>query len=161
MANGINENVVLTSEGFKALQVKLDDLINNKRKQASERIKEAREFGDLSENAEYDAAKDEQAIIEAEIKEIEHKLSQATIIDDVVTKANVVSLGSTVKIYDVAFDEKIEYTIVGMSEADISQNRISNLSPLAKAMMGHKKGETVVMRAPDGNYEIKILAINK
>lgn len=154
------KEVVLTSEGYAKLQEKLDDLINNKRRECSERIKVAREFGDLSENAEYDAAKDEQAMVEAEIKEIQDQIANALIIDENVDTTTV-SLGSFVKVFDILYDEKVEYQIVGTTEADISQNRISNESPLAKALLGHKKNDTVTVKAPAGNLQMKIMGIRK
>ena len=134
--------VILTAKGVKELEARLVELKTVKRAEVTEKIKVARSFGDLSENAEYDAAKDEQAMIEGEILEIEQKLKHAKIIDETQT-AGVVHLGSKIKLYDVAYDESIEYTLVGTSEADPRKHLISNESPMGKALLGKKAGETV------------------
>lgn len=156
------EEVVLTQEGYKELDRRLEYLKVTKRAEITERIKTAREFGDLSENAEYDAAKNEQAMIEGEILEIEEKLKNAKIITAEDKKEGYVSLGSTVSLYDKEFDEQIEYQIVGTTEADPKAKpvaRISNESPVGKAVLGKKKGEVVFVDAPDGIIEMKILDI--
>lgn len=153
--------VYLTRAGLEDLKRRHEDLVVNKRKEVAERIKIAREFGDLSENAEYDAAKEEQSFVESEIKALEEKIQNAVIIEEDGLSKHEVSLGSTVV---VAFligdeeDEDEEYQIVGTTEADAANNRISNESPLGKALIGGKKGDVVEMTAPGGNtirYRIK------
>ena len=148
--------VLLTKDGKKQLEERLDDLKNKKRKEVAERIKEAREFGDISENAEYDAAKEEQAKVEGEINEIEAKLRLATIIDDVDT--SVVSVGCTVTLRDDMDNEKV-LTIVGTAEADPFKGRISNESPVGKGLMGHKTGARVEIAVPSGKQIYKIIKI--
>lgn len=156
------EEVVLTKEGYEELDKRLEYLKVTKRAEITERIKTAREFGDLSENAEYDAAKNEQAMIEGEILEIEDKLKKAKIITAEDKKEGVVSLGCTVSLYDKEFDENVQYQIVGTTEADPKAKpvaRISNESPIGKAVLGKKKGDVVLVDAPDGIIEMKILEI--
>jgi transcription elongation factor GreA len=150
--------VILTAKGVKELEARLVELKTVKRAEVTEKIKVARSFGDLSENAEYDAAKDEQAMIEGEILEIEQKLKHAKIIDETQT-AGVVHLGSKIKLYDVAYDESIEYTLVGTSEADPRKHLISNESPMGKALLGKKAGETVDVACPAGITKVKILEV--
>ena len=155
----MSEKVILTEEGYQQLEKRLEELKFVKRPEITERIKVARDFGDLSENAEYDAAKNEQARIEGEIVEIEAKLKVAEIIKT--SGANdVVSVGKTVKILDVDFNEESVYEIVGTTEADISKNKISNESPLGKALIGGKVGDTVTVKAPNGDYMVKIVSID-
>ena len=156
------EEVVLTKEGYEELDKRLEYLKVTKRAEITERIKTAREFGDLSENAEYDAAKNEQAMIEGEILEIEDKLKKAKIITAEDKKEGVVSLGCTVCLYDKEFDENVEYQIVGTTEADPKAKpvaRISNESPIGKAVLGKRKGDVVQVDAPEGIIEMKILEI--
>ncbi len=153
------KEVYLTQDGFDALKDRLVFLKTDGRKQVTEDIKIAREFGDLSENAEYDAAKDKQGRIEQEIKEIEEKLQNVVIIDESANK-KVVGLGSTVKVLDIEFDDEIEYRIVGTTEADVAKNLISNESPLGSALMGHKKNDIVTVNTPNGDMvEYKILSL--
>ena len=153
------EKVILTEEGKLELEKRLEYLKLVKRPEITERIKAAREFGDLSENAEYDAAKNEQALIEGEIVEIEAKLKVAEIIKT--SGANdVVSVGKMVKILDIDFNEESVYEIVGTTEADISKNKISNESPLGKALIGGKVGDIVTVKAPNGDYTVKIVSID-
>ena len=130
-----------------------------KRPEVVKRIGIAREFGDLSENSEYDAAKDEQAQIEAEIAEMEGILLNAEVIDKKKINNDVVSVGCKVKLYDLDFDEEVEYRITGSSESDPRNGVISNVSPVGKALIGHKKGETVVVRTPGGETSYQIMAI--
>src|SRR5574344_623990 len=134
----MNEKVFLTEEGFQDLEKRLDELKFVKRPEITERIKIARDFGDLSENAEYDAAKNEQARIEGEIIEIEAKLKAAEIIKTDNKRKGIVFIGAKVKVHDATFNEDIIYEIVGTTEADISINRISNESPVGKALIGAK-----------------------
>lgn len=153
--------VYLTREGLEELKRRHEDLVVNRRKEVAERIKIAREFGDLSENAEYDAAKEEQSFVESEIKDLEEKIMHAVIIDDGELNKHEVSLGSTVKVLDVEFDEEAEFRIVGTTEADAAENRISNESPLGKALLGGKKGDVVKVPTPNGGtIEYKIIEIN-
>ena len=148
------DEVILTKEGKEELEKRLEFLKLTKRAEVTEKIKVAREFGDLSENAEYDAAKNEQAMIEGEIVEIENKLKYAVIIKDV--KKGVVSLGSKVDILDNDGNELLTYEIVGTTEADVEAGRISNESPIGNALLGRKAGETFSVAVPAGTVNITI-----
>lgn len=149
------EEVILTKEGKEELEKRLEYLKLEKRAEITERIKTAREFGDLSENAEYDAAKNEQAMIEGEILEIEQKLKYAVIIKDGVKKGTV-SLGSKVDFTDDDTGELYTYEIVGTTEADVEQGRISNESPIGNALLGKKAKDTVNVAVPAGIMKITI-----
>ena len=149
------DEVILTKEGKEELEKRLEFLKVTKRAEITERIKTAREFGDLSENAEYDAAKNEQAMIEGEIVEIENKLKYAVIIKDG-AKKGVVSLGSKVDIFDNDEGELLTYEIVGTTEADVESGRISNESPIGNALLGRKAGETLSVVVPAGVVNITI-----
>ncbi len=149
------DEVILTKEGKEELEKRLEYLKLTARAEITERIKTAREFGDLSENAEYDAAKNEQAMIEGEIQEIENKLKHAVIIKDG-AKKGVVSLGSKVDIVDNDTNEIMTYEIVGTTEADVEMGRISNESPIGNALLGRKAGETLTVNVPIGNVSITI-----
>ena len=149
------EEVILTKEGKEELEKRLEYLKVTKRAEITERIKTAREFGDLSENAEYDAAKNEQAMIEGEILEIENKLKYAVIIKDGAKKGTV-SLGSKVDFIDEATQELLTYEIVGTTEADVEQGRISNESPIGNALLGRKAGETINVAVPAGITTITV-----
>ncbi|MGI6228925.1 MAG: transcription elongation factor GreA [Christensenellales bacterium] len=152
--------VYLTKEGYDALSKRLDYLMAHGRKEVAEKIKIAREFGDLSENAEYEAAKEEQGFIEKEIREISEKLRQAIIIDDENLDNAVVAVGSTVTIYDREFGEQLDYRIVGTSEADHTAGLISNESPLGKALIGKKKHDIIHVQTPSGcKLEFEIIKI--
>lgn len=142
------EEVLLTKEGKEELEKRLDYLKMEKRAEITERIKTAREFGDLSENAEYDAAKNEQAMIEGEILEIEEKLKRAVIIKE--SKKGQVSLGSKVDFIDEELGELVTYEIVGTTEADVEQGRISNESPIGNALLGRKANDVVRVQVPAG-----------
>ncbi|MBR1968213.1 MAG: transcription elongation factor GreA [Clostridia bacterium] len=144
------EEVILTKEGKEELEKRLEYLKLTKRAEITERIKTAREFGDLSENAEYDAAKNEQAMIEGEIQEIENKLKYAVIIKEGVAKKGTVSLGSKVDLVDEDTNEESTYEIVGTTEADVEMGRISNESPIGNALLGRRAGETVKVAVPAG-----------
>ena len=150
------EEVMLTKEGKEELEKRLEYLKVVKRAEITERIKTAREFGDLSENAEYDAAKNEQAMIEGEILEIEHKLKYAVIIKDSAAKKGTVSLGSTVDFIDEDSKEMFTYELVGTTEADVELGRISNESPIGLALLGRKVGETISVSVPAGITTITI-----
>ena len=150
---------ILTYEGLKKLEDELENLKVVRRKEVSQKIKEAREQGDLSENAEYDAAKDEQRDIETEIAELEAILANCEVIQDNDKNKDVVKMESVVVLHDVEFDEDIEYTIVGSSEADSLNNKISNESPLGAALIGKKKGDTVKVEAPVGEIEYTVVSV--
>ena len=150
----------VTAEGLAELQEKLDYLKNVRRPEASERIKQAREYGDLSENAEYDAAKEDQGIIEAEIRTLEAQIENAVVIDDAKAKGNKIIIGSTVTIHYIDMNEDLVYRIVGSTEANISEGLISNESPLAVAILGRKKGEIVSVKDNAGeSYDVKIVDV--
>ena len=153
------EKHYLTPEGKSQLEEKLNLYKTVKRPDVVKRIGIAREFGDLSENSEYDAAKDEQAQIEAEIAEMESILLNAEVIDKKKISADQVSVGCKVTLYDEDFDEEVEYRITGSSESDPRNGIISNVSPVGKALIGHKKGETVSVQTPGGKVIYKIVAI--
>ena len=155
------KSITLTAEGVKQLEEELEYLKITKRKEITEKIKEARSYGDLSENAEYDAAKEAQAATEQRIVEIENMLKNAEVPDTSNTPKDVVSIFSTVKIFDVEFEEEMEYTIVGSIESDPSKNKISDESPIGKAVIGRKIGETVEAETPGGIIKLKILDIIK
>ena len=150
---------LLTYAGLKKLEDELQDLKVNRRKEVAAKIKEAREQGDLSENAEYDAAKDEQRDIETQIAELEEILKNAEVVQDNNTDKDAIKMESVVKLHDVEYDEDIEYVIVGSSEADSLNNKISNESPLGAAMLGKKVGDTVKVEAPAGVIEYKIISV--
>ena len=150
------EEVILTKEGKEELEKRLEYLKLTKRAEITERIKTAREFGDLSENAEYDAAKNEQAMIEGEIQEIENKLKYAVIIKEGVAKKGTVSLGSKVDLVDEDTNEESTYEIVGTTEADVEMGRISNESPIGNALLGRRAGDTVKVAVPAGITTITI-----
>ena len=153
--------IVLTPEGYKNLQDELDYYIQVKRPEAAERVKLARELGDLSENAEYDAAKDDQGIVEGHIRELEETLKLAKVIDGDAIDTTVVSVGCYVNLHDIEYDEKEEYKIVGSAEANYAEHKISNESLLGAALIGHKVGDVVEVRAPAGVSQYKILGIRK
>ena len=148
---------LLTSEGFLDLETELNNLKNNDRPRIIEAIKEARAQGDLSENADYDAARDEQAKIEARIQELEYMLEHAKIIEK--ASGDKVAVGTTVTVKYVDDDEEEEYSIVGSMEADPFENKISNESPIGKAIMDKKVGDTISVESPNGSYDIKIVKI--
>ena len=155
------KKVVMTYDGLKKMEQELENLKTVRRKEVAEKIKEARGQGDLSENAEYDAAKEEQGEIESRIVQLENLLRNAEVIDEDVLKMDVVNLGSKVTVLDVEFDKEMEYTIVGSTEADPMNGRISNESPLGMALLGQKVGATVMADTPDGEVAFKILNIQK
>ncbi len=152
------EQFIMTRQGYEDAKKRLDYLINVKRAEIVGRIQEARSHGDLSENAEYDAARNEQAANEGEIAELDHRIKNAVIAEEN-DDNSVVHIGTVVTVYDKGFDEEVSYTIKGSTEADAMKNIISNESPVGAALLGHKKGETVTVDAPSGEYELKILKI--
>ena len=151
------KEVLLTAEGFLELEAELNKLKSETRNEIIEAIKEARALGDLSENADYDAARDEQAKVEARIKELEYMLENAKIIEK--ASGDVVSVGTTVTIEYVEDEEEEVYQIVGSLEADPFENKISNESPIGKAIMNKKVGDTISVESPTGSYDIKIVSI--
>jgi len=151
--------VYLTQEGYNEKEKRLEYLKSEKRQEVIEKLKTAREFGDLSENAEYDAARDEQAKLEAEIEMLEETLRVAKIVDFGSVKKDKVAVGCKVQLLDVEFDEEMEYSIVGSLESNPSAGLISNESPIGKAIMGKKVGEIVMVETPAGKIEMKILKI--
>ncbi|MGI5900746.1 MAG: transcription elongation factor GreA [Christensenellales bacterium] len=157
--NGSINEVILTPEGIRKLENELDELKSVKRQEVAERIKTAISFGDISENAEYDEAKNEQAFIEGKIIKIENTLRMAKVIDEDDINTDFVNIGNTVKIYDEEFNEEVTYTIVGSAEADPSNNKISNESPVGRALIGSTIGQVVVAHAPYGSMKLKVLAI--
>ncbi len=156
-----NKQIMLTDEGLVKLEQELEMLKTQKRQEVAEKIKVARGFGDLSENAEYDAAKEEQAQIEARIVQLENMLKNAKIIDQDDIDLTKVSIGTKVTVYDVEFEEELEYSIVGSTEADPDLNKISDESPVGRALIGRNIGDTVDVETPGGVIQMKILSINK
>lgn len=152
--------ILLTQEGLNKLEEELKYLKGPKKMEVAERIKVAREFGDLSENSEYDDAKNEQALLEAKIQEMENTLRLAKVVEDKVS-TRVAGVGTLVKVHDYEFDEDVSYGIVGATEINISENKISNESPVGKALIGKKKGEEVEVETPGGIMKFKILSIEK
>ena len=157
-----NKEVLLTQEGYDNIEKELEYLKTTKRSEISERIKVALGFGDLSENSEYDEAKNAQAENEIKIADLENKLRYAKIINESEIDTKTVQVGNIVKIKDIEFNEEFEYTIVGSTEVDLSQNRISNESPIGKALLGAKKNQVVEVELPDNEVaKYKVLSIEK
>ena len=156
-----NKEILLTQEGYDNLEKELEYLKSEKRTEIAERIKVALGFGDLSENSEYDEAKNAQAANENRIAELENKIRFARIIDESEIDTKTVQVGNIVTIHDEEFDEDLVYTIVGSTEVDLSQNKISNESPMGAALLGAKKGQIVEVQAPAGVMKYKILSIKK
>ncbi|MBO5412866.1 MAG: transcription elongation factor GreA [Clostridia bacterium] len=155
------KEILLTKEGYENLEKELEYLKTEKRTEISERIKVALGFGDLSENSEYDEAKNAQADNEVKIAELENKLRYAKIIDESEINTKTVQVGNKVKIYDMEFDEELEYTIVGSTEVNLAENKISNESPIGSALIGAKKNEIVEAQTPGGVAKYKVLEIKK
>ena len=155
------KEVILKQEGYDKIEKELEFLRTEKRTEIAERIKVALGFGDLSENSEYDEAKNAQAENEGKIAELENKIRHAKIIDEAEIDTKTVQIGNTVKLYDVEFEEEVEYTIVGSTEVNLAENKISNESPIGKALLGAKKGSTVEVNAPVGVIKYQILSITK
>lgn len=155
------KEVLLTQEGLKKLEEELENLKSVKRREVAERIKVAIGYGDISENSEYEDAKNEQAFIEGRIITLEKMLRNARIINNDEVDTNVVSIGSTVILEDLEFGDKVEYTIVGTAESDPFQNKISNESPVGKAILGQQKGAVVDVQVPAGIIQYKIIDIKR
>lgn len=156
----LNKTVV-SPEGMREMEEKLLYLTTVRRAEVAEQISIARGFGDLSENAEYDEAKNEQSRLEAEILELENDIRNAIVIDDANVSTDAVNVGTVVKVLFVEDGDEDEYTIVGARESDPMSNKISNECPMGAALLGHKTGETVSVDAPDGAYQLKILGIRR
>jgi transcription elongation factor GreA len=153
------KEVILTPEGYEKLKKEIDHLRNDKRREVADRIRIAREFGDIAENAEYDDAKNEQAMLEHKIAQLEERLIAARVITKKEISKDMVSVGSKVRLKDMAANKTVEYHIVGSAEANPAENKLSNESPVGKAIIGKKKGETVEVSAPRGSMKFKILEI--
>lgn len=153
------KEIVLTSEGYKKLEEELTNLKGPKKMEVAEKIKAAREFGDLSENSEYDEARNEQALLEARIQELDTMLRNAKIVDNIST--TTVGVGVSVTLYDYEFEEEVEYHIVGTTEVDLMANKISTDSPVGRALVGKKKNEEFEVAIPAGVAKYKVLDIKK
>jgi transcription elongation factor GreA len=153
------KDVILTADGYKKLQQEIDRLRTEKRREVAERIRVAREFGDIAENAEYDDAKNEQAMLEHKIAQLEERLLSARVITKKEISKDAVSVGSRVRLRDMQANKTFEYHIVGSAEANPAENKLSNESPVGKAIIGHKKGDVVEVSAPRGSLKFKILEI--
>src|SRR6188474_3956973 len=159
LSGGPLKDVILTPEGYEKLKQEIEFLSNEKRREIADRIRTAREFGDIAENAEYDDAKNEQAMLEHKIAQLEDRLAHARVIDTDDVDTSVVSVGSVVRLRDVDAKQTVEYHIVGSAEANPAEQKLSNESPVGKAIMGRKKGETVEVAAPRGALKFKIMDI--
>ncbi|MEG2813680.1 MAG: transcription elongation factor GreA [Oscillospiraceae bacterium] len=153
--------IILTVEGLAALEQELETLKTVTRKEVSEKIKVALSFGDLSENSEYDEAKNEQAMVEARVNEIEQMFKNVTVVDEDGLSTDIVGIGSKVKVLNIEKDKEIEYKIVGSTEAAPLERRISDESPVGKALLGHRLNDTVEVLAPSGALKFKIIEIGK
>jgi len=153
------KDVILTPEGYEKLKQEIEFLSNDKRREVADRIRTAREFGDIAENAEYDDAKNEQALLEHRIGTLEERLRNARVISKKDIAKDVVSVGSKVKLRDIDAKQTVEYRIVGSAEANPAEHKLSNESPVGRAIIGKKKGETVEVAAPRGAMKFKILEI--
>ena len=153
--------IVLTKEGYKKLEEELVYLKGPRKMELAERIKIAREFGDISENSEYDEAKNEQGLLEAKILEIENTLRLAKVVDEDEISTKKIGVGVRARLYDYKYDEEVEYSIVGSSEVNIAEGKISNESPVGKAIIGKKKNEEVIVETPEGEAKYKVLEILK
>ena len=151
--------IPITKEGLNKLQTDIEHLSTVKRREVAERIKQAREFGDIAENSEYDDAKNEQAMLEKQISDLEEKLRSARVIDEKDVDTGVVSVGATVHVKDQKTDKSTKFKIVGSAEANPAESRLSNESPVGKAIIGKKKGETVEVATPRGSLKYKIIDI--
>jgi transcription elongation factor GreA len=153
------KEIILTPEGHEKLKEEIEHLSTVKRREVAERIKQAREFGDIAENAEYDDAKNEQAMLEHRIATLQERLKGARVIQKKEIPAGVVAVGTKVRLRDIDAKETIEYHIVGSAEANPAEHKLSNESPVGRAIIGHKKGETVEVSAPRGSLKFKIIEI--
>jgi transcription elongation factor GreA len=158
----MNRETVFTPQGLEELKSKIERLRGERRREVAERIKEAREFGDIAENSEYDDAKNEQAMLEKQIADLEEKLRSARVIDETEVDTDQVGVGVTVHVKDQKTDKSTKFRIVGSAEADPSESKLSNESPVGKALIGHKRGETVTVPVPRGPArKLKITKIER
>ena len=155
----MEKDVILTPEGYEKLVDELEHLRVDRRQEVAERIREAREFGDISENSEYDDAKNEQAMLEARIAQLEERLRAARVIDASEVSTETVSLGSRVHLDDLDHGDSLDYTIVGSAEADPAEGKLSNESPVGRALMGRRKGDQIEVAVPQGTIKLKIVQI--
>lgn len=155
------KQMLYTQEGYQALVEELDYLKGTKRQQVKEDIATARAFGDLSENAEYDEARKEQAKVESRIAELEELILGAVIVDESKIDTSIINMGSIVKVYDKEFDETVEYSIVGSNEVDPFQNKISDMSPIGKALVGKRAGDEVTVELPSGSMKLQIIEVSR
>ena len=155
------KQMLYTQEGYQALVDELEYLKGTKRQQVKEDIATARAFGDLSENAEYDEARNEQAKVEGRITELEELILGAIIVDESKIDTSIINMGSIVKVYDKEFDETVEYSIVGSNEVDPFQNKISDMSPIGKALVGKRAGDEVTVELPTGSIRLQILEVSR
>jgi transcription elongation factor GreA len=153
------KEVLLTPEGLQKLKEEIEYLTTEKRREVAERIKHAREFGDISENSEYDDAKNEQAMLEQRIAQLAERLKRARVIEPEDVPAGIVAVGTRVRLKDIDANETIEYVIVGSAEANPTEQKLSNESPVGRAILGRKKGETVEVAAPRGSLKYKIIDV--
>ena len=153
------KEIILTPEGYEKLKQEIEYLSNDKRREVAERIRVAREFGDIAENAEYDDAKNEQALVEHRIATLEERLRSARVLEKGDVKKDEVSVGSKVKLKDMETNKSVEYHIVGSAEANPAEQKLSNESPVGKAIMGHKKGDVVEAPTPRGAKKFKIMDV--
>jgi transcription elongation factor GreA len=157
----VDREIILTPEGFQRLKEEIEYLSSVKRDEVAERIRASRDFGDISENSEYDDAKNEQAMLEARIYSLEERLRSAIVIDSDQIGTDVVGVGTKVTLQDMQRGDVVQYAIVGSSEADPSAHKLSNESPVGRAIMGHKPGDKVTVAVPQGSKKFKVLAIEK
>jgi transcription elongation factor GreA len=155
----VDKDVILTQDGYDNLKATIEELETTKRREVADRIREAREFGDISENSEYDDAKNEQALLESRIARLKEQLRAARVIDTSDIPKDVVSVGSKVKVKDLDDGSTDEYQIVGSAEADPSAKRLSNESPVGRAVLGHKKGDVIEVAVPAGALRLQIMSI--
>lgn len=158
--NNAKKNVI-SAEGLKKLEEQLQYLTTTRRAEIAEQISIARGFGDLSENAEYDEAKNDQSKLEAQILDLENTIRTAVVIENSDIKTDKVNVGTTVKVFDEEMQEEIDYTIVGVRESDPMNNKISNESPIGAALLGHKRNEVITVQTPGGEVKLKILKIRR
>ncbi|MGB0873523.1 MAG: transcription elongation factor GreA [Solirubrobacterales bacterium] len=155
------KETIVTKEGYEQLKTEIEDLTGRGRREIAERIKEARDFGDISENAEYDAAKNEQAMLEARIATLEEKIRSASVVDEKQLEIDTVQVGNTVHLKDQKTSKSVKYKVVGSSEADPANGKLSNESPIGKALMGHKRNDIVKVPVPRGpQRQLKITKID-
>ena len=157
----VDREIILTPEGYRRLKDEVDYLSTAKREEVAERIRNSRDFGDISENSEYDDAKNEQALLEARIYALEEKLRGATVIDAGAVSTDAVGVGTKVTLQDMERGDVLQYAIVGSAEADPTDHKLSNESPVGRALLGRKPGDKVTVAVPQGSQKFKVLAIEK